>query len=176
MILPKIILKIRYDSSKSCRVTYRWHTNNIRITYVCIRVICGWHTSTYEWHMGDIRVHTNDIRMAYEYTRATYRWHTSTNERHINDMQVHTSNIQMTCDWHSDDLWFERKIKLTFLKLFDNSLSNFWIDENCLNVCPSSSTSQYFEERRWNHQGKLNKENGNWVHLILELVNYSLLG
>ena len=87
----------------------------------------GWHTSTYEWHTDDIRVHTSDIRVHTSDIRMTYEWHT-------NDIRVHTSDIRITheyirvtyawhiatCEWHTDDMRFERKIKLTFLKLFDN--------------------------------------------------------
>ena len=48
------------------------HTSDIRMTYEHIRVTYGWHTSTYECHMDDIRVHMNDISMTYEYMRVTY--------------------------------------------------------------------------------------------------------
>ena len=89
--------------------------------------------TTYEWHTNNIRVHTIDIRMTYEYIRVTYGWHTRTYEWHPEDIQVHTSDIRvhtsdirMTYEWHTDDMRFERQIKLSFLKLFDNSLSNFW--------------------------------------------------
>ena len=116
------------------RSTYEWHTDDIqvhtrdiRMTYQYIRVTYEWHTSTYEWHTDDMRVHTSGIQMTYEYIRVTYGWHTSTYEWHTNDIRVHTSDIRMTCEWHTDDTGLERKIKLSFLKLFDNSLSNHLI-------------------------------------------------
>ena len=45
--------------------TYEWHMDDIR--------------STYEWHTDDIRVHANDIRMAWHTNdiRVTYGWHKS---------------------------------------------------------------------------------------------------
>ena len=116
------------------KTTYEWHTNDIRVhtidirmTYEYIRVTYGWHTSTYEWHK-------DDIRMTYEYIRVTYGWHTRTYEWHPEDIQVHTSDIRvhtsdirMTYEWHTGDMRFERQIKLSFLKLFDNSLSKYLI-------------------------------------------------
>ena len=116
------------------KTTDKWHTNDIQVhmsdlwmTYEYIRVIYGWHTSTYEWHTNDMRVHTSDIRMTYEYIRViygwhtstygrhtityknirvTYRWHTSTYDWHTNDIRVHISKIKahandmpMTCEW-----------------------------------------------------------------------------
>ena len=39
------------------------HTSNIRMTYKYIRVIYGWHASTYERHTDDIQEHPSDIRM-----------------------------------------------------------------------------------------------------------------
>ena len=91
------------------------------------KTIDDWHTSTYEWNTDDIRVHTSDIRMTYEYMRVTYGWHTSTYEWHTDDIRVHTIYIRMTREWHTDDMRLERKIKLSFLKLFDNSLSKYLI-------------------------------------------------
>ena len=44
-----------------------------------IRFMVKHHTSdirmTYEWHTVDIRVHTSDIRMTYEYIWVTFGWH-----------------------------------------------------------------------------------------------------
>ena len=78
---------------------------------------------------NDVKVHTDDIGMTYEYIRVTYGWHTSTSEWHTNDMRVHTSGIRMAYHWHADDMRFERKIKLNFVKFFDNSLSKYLIWE-----------------------------------------------
>ena len=119
------------------------HTSATRMTYEDIRVTYGWHMSTYEWHTNDIRVHTSDIRMIYKYIRVTYGWHTRTYKWHTVDIRVHTSDIRMTYEyirvtyewydirmtfeWHTDDMQFERKIKLSFLKLFDNALSKYLI-------------------------------------------------
>ena len=121
------------------KTTYEWHTNDIRVhtsdirmTYEYIRVTYGWHTSTCEWHTDDIRVHTSDIQMTYEYIRVTYGWHTSTYEWHTDDIRVHTIYIRMTREWHTDDMRLERKIKLSFLKLFDNSLSKYLICKRIL--------------------------------------------
>ena len=87
-------------------------------------------------HTHDIRVHTSDIRMTYEYIRvtygwhtSTYDWHTSTYDWHTDDIQLHTSDIRMTYEWHTNDIQFERKIKLTFRKLFINSLSKYLISK-----------------------------------------------
>ena len=135
------------NGSMKCE-TWEWfmvkpQTNDIRMTCEYIRATYGWHTSTYEWHMDDIRINTSDIWMTYEYIRVTYGWHTSdirmtyeyirvTYEWHTNDMRVHTSDVRMTYEyirvtykWHTDDMQFKRKIKLTFLKLFDNSYSKY---------------------------------------------------
>ena len=77
-----------------------------------------------------VKPHTSDIRMTYDYIRVTYGWHTSIYEWHTNDIRVHTSAIRMTCEWHTDGMRFERKVKLSFfLKLFDNSLSKYLICE-----------------------------------------------
>ena len=117
------------------------HTNDIRMTYEYIRVTYGRYPSKYEWHTDDIpkhtngiRVHTSDIRMTYEYIQVTYGWHTSTYERHtstyqwhMDDIRVHTGDIRMTCEWRTDNMLFERTIKLSFLKLFDNSLSKYLV-------------------------------------------------
>ena len=96
----------------------RVHTRDIRMTYEYIQVTYGWHTGTYEWHTNihewhtdDIRVHTSDIRVTYEYIWVRY-------ERH---------DIRMTFEWHTDDMRLEREIKLSFLKLFYNSLSKYLI-------------------------------------------------
>ena len=89
------------------------HTSDIRMTDEYIRVTYGWHTSTYEWRTDDMRV--------------TYRWHMSTYEWHTDNIRVHTSDIRMTFEWHTDDMRFERKMKLTFWKLFDNSLLKYLI-------------------------------------------------
>ena len=47
------------------------------------------------------------------------------------------SDIPMTFELHTDDMRFERKIKLSFLKLFDNSISNYLICERipCMHDC-----------------------------------------
>ena len=82
------------------RVTYRVYTSDIPMTY-----------EHYQWHTDDIRVYTSDIRMTYEYIRLTHKWH----------------DIRMTFEWHTNDMRFERKIKLSFLKLFDNSLPKYLI-------------------------------------------------
>ena len=60
--------------------------------------------------------------MTCEYIRVTYGLHTSTYE-------WHTDDIRMTCECHTDDMQFERKVRLSFLKLFDNSLSKYLICE-----------------------------------------------
>ena len=78
----------------------------------------GWHTSAYEWHTDDIQVHTSDILITYEYIRVTCGWHTSTHEWH---------DIQMSFECHMDDMRFQKKIKLSFLKLLENSLSKYLI-------------------------------------------------
>ena len=85
------------------------HTSDIRMTYEHIRVTYGWHTSTYECHMDDIRVHMNDISMTYEYMRvtygwhaSTYEWHTSTYEWNTNDTRVYTSDIRVTYGRHRE--------------------------------------------------------------------------
>ena len=123
------------------------------MTYVYLRVTCGWHTSTHQWRTNDIRVstsgiriYTSDIRMIYDYIRVTYEWHMYTYEGHTDEIQVHTDDIRVhtidirmtceyirmtyawytgTCKWHTDDMRFERKINLTFLNLFDNPLSKY---------------------------------------------------
>ena len=112
--------------------TYEWHTDDIRVhtsdiwmTYEYTGVTYGWHTSTYEWHTDDIRVHTSDIRMTYEYIWVKYgciRLHTS-------DIGMTYQYIRMTSEWLTDDMQFvfERKIKLSFLKLFDISLPKYLI-------------------------------------------------
>ena len=121
------------------KATYEWqtndirvHTSDIRMAYRHIRVTYEWHTSVYEWHTSDIRmtweyirVHISDIQMTYEYMRVTYGWHPCTYEWHTRDME-------MTYEWHTDDMRFERKIKLIFLKLFDNSLSKYLICKRIL--------------------------------------------
>ena len=84
--------------------TYEWHTGDIRVHTSDVRMTC-------EWHTDDIWVHTSDIRITYEYIRVTYEWH----------------DIRMTFEWHTDDMRFERKMKLTFWKLFDNSLLKYLI-------------------------------------------------
>ena len=76
----------------------------MQITNEYIRMTYGCHTRAYEWHKG---------------------WHTSTYEWHMNDIRLHTSNIRMICKSHMDDMRFGRKIKLTFLKLFDNIICDF---------------------------------------------------
>ena len=38
----------------------------------------------------------------------------------------------MACEWHTDDMRFERKIKLSFLKPSDDSLSKYLICEEFL--------------------------------------------
>ena len=86
--------------------------------------------TTDEWHTNDIWVHTSDIRVTYEYMRVTYGWCTSTNEWHTNEIRVDTSEKRMTYKWHTDDIRFERKIKLTSLKLFDNPLSKYLISKS----------------------------------------------
>ena len=98
------------------KTTGEWHTNDIGVHTSDIRVTYGWHTRIYEWHTDYIRVHTN-----------TYQLHTDNMRVHTNDIRVHTSGIQMTYERHMDVMWFERKIKLIFLKLFDNSLSKYLI-------------------------------------------------
>ena len=102
-------------------------TSDIQVTYEYIRVTYGWHTSTYEWHTDDIRVHTSDIRMTYEYIWVKYgciRLHTS-------DIGMTYQYIRMTSEWLTDDMQFvfERKIKLSFLKLFDISLPKYLMCE-----------------------------------------------
>ena len=88
----------------------------MQITNEYIRMTYGCHTRAYEWHKG---------------------WHTSTYEWHMNDIRLHTSNIRMICKSHMDDMRFGRKIKLTFLKLFDNIICDFqnmWFEKEFL-VC-----------------------------------------
>lgn len=41
--------------------------SDIWMIYEYIRVTYGRYTSTYKWHMDDMRVHTNDAGMTYEY-------------------------------------------------------------------------------------------------------------
>ena len=96
----------------------------------------GWLTSTYEWHTDHIQVHTSDIRVACEYIRVTYRSHTSTYEWHTDAIGLHTSDIRITYEWHTDGMPFERKIKLTFLKPFINSLSKYQICKRILGYLP----------------------------------------
>ena len=69
-----------------------------------------------------VKPQTSDIRMTYGYIWVTNGWHTD-------DIRVHTDDIRMTYEWHTDDMWLERKLilTLTFLKLFDNSLSKYLI-------------------------------------------------
>ena len=63
-----------------------------------------------------VKPQTSDIRMTYEYIGVTYGWHTSTYEWHADVIRVQTN-----------DMWFERKIKLIFLKCFDVIFfSNIW--------------------------------------------------
>ena len=50
----------------------RAHTNDIRMTYECMRVTYGQYTSIYESHTDNIRVHASDIWMTYEYIGMTY--------------------------------------------------------------------------------------------------------
>ena len=114
---------IQLSSGKAyLRFIVKPHTSYIRMTYEYIRV-------KYDWHADDIWVHTSGIRMTYEYIRVTcgrhtsdirmisgdirvtYGWPTSTYEWYTDDIRVHTSGIRMTCEWHTDDMQFERKIK-----------------------------------------------------------------
>ena len=44
------------------KTTYEWHTDRIGVHMV----ICGSHTSTYEWLTNNIQIYTSDVRMAYE--------------------------------------------------------------------------------------------------------------
>ena len=137
--------------TKSHTDEIRVHTSGIQMTYEHIRVTYVWHTITYEWHTNDIRMtyeyiqvtyqwHTNEIRV---HRSEIYEWHTNeyigANERHTNDIRVNTSDIRMTyeyirvtyvwhtytCMWHTDDMRFGKKIKLTFLNLFDNPYSKY---------------------------------------------------
>ena len=73
------------------------HKSDIRMTYECIRVTYGWHTSIHEWNTDNIRVHTSDIRMAYEYIRVTYEWHASIYEWHT----ITYKYIRVTYIWHT---------------------------------------------------------------------------
>ena len=73
---------LSYNSVFSCSKFLWVHgktTSDIRMTYECMRVANWWHTSSYKWHMDDIRVHTSDIWMTYEWhtndIRMTYKWH-----------------------------------------------------------------------------------------------------
>ena len=95
------------------------HTSDKWMTYEYIRARYRWHTSTSEWYMDDIRVYTTETRMTYEYIRVTYKWH----------------DMRMTFEWHTNDMCFKRKNKLSFLKLFENSLSKYVIcRKNSLHV------------------------------------------
>ena len=117
------------------RMTYGWHTSEIRMTCEYIRMTYGWHTNTYGWHTNTYEWHTDDIRV-------TYAWHTSTYEWHTDDIRTTYEYIRVarawhtsTCEWHTDDMRFERKIKLTFSNLFDNpslKISDSW--KNSLHV------------------------------------------
>ena len=107
-----------YDQTIHGKTIYEWHTDDIRVhtsdiwmTYEYIRVTYGLHTSTNEWHTDNIRVHTRDIRIIYEYIRVTYEWH----------------GIRITFERHTDDMRFQRKIKLSFSKHFEKSLSKYLI-------------------------------------------------
>ena len=116
MLVPRN-LKYMGPSLNSCRFS-----ENSRKSSYKSRIAATIHgKTTYEWHTDDIRIHTSDIRMTYEYIPVTYGWH----------IRVHTSDIRMTCDWHTDDMQFifERKIKFSFVKRFDNSLSKHLIYE-----------------------------------------------
>ena len=66
---------------KTTDATYGWYTCDIRVTYKYIRD--GWHTSTYEWHIGGVRVNMDDIRANLSDIGMTY--------------ESHTSDIRMTC-------------------------------------------------------------------------------
>ena len=67
-------------TSEYIRVTYEWHTGDIRVHTSDIPV-------TYKWHTGDIQVHTSNIRLTYECIRVTYGWYTS-------DMQIASAKSQ----------------------------------------------------------------------------------
>ena len=41
----------------------------------------------------------------------------------------YTSGIRITYEWHANDMRFERKIKLAFLKVFINYLSKYLISQ-----------------------------------------------
>ena len=97
------------------KTTYEWQMDDLRVHPMTYR----WHTSTSEWYMDDILVYTFEIRMTYEYIRVTYKWH----------------DMRMTFEWQTNDMCFKRKIKLSFLKLFENSLSKYVIcRKNSLHV------------------------------------------
>ena len=108
-------------------MTYRWHTSTDEwyTDDIRVRVTYEWHTSTYEWHASTYEY----IRVTYSCHTSTYGWHTSTHEWHTMTCEY----IRVTCElhrstykWHTDNMRLERKIKFTFLKLFDNPYSNIW--------------------------------------------------
>ena len=72
-----------------------------------MRVTCGWHTSTYDWHTDDIRVRTS-----------TYEWHTDDIQADIDKIWAHTNDIQMTCEWNIKLYKGFGTFKLQFSKLF----------------------------------------------------------
>ena len=61
-----------------------------------------------------VKPNTSDIWMTFEKIRVTYK---------------------LTFEWHTDGMQFERKIKLSFLKLFDNSYSKYLICERIPFIC-----------------------------------------
>ena len=63
-----------------------------------------------------VKPHTSDIRMTYKYIWVTSECH----------------DIWMTFEWDTDDMRLERKIRLSFWKLFGNSLSNTWFVKEIL--------------------------------------------
>ena len=68
-------LLIQQCTYRYIRVTYKWHTDDIRV------------------YTNDIRVHTSDIPMAYGYIRVTYGWHEY--------IRVTYEYIRVTYGWHT---------------------------------------------------------------------------
>ena len=126
----KTVLLLRFSVVHG-NTTDEWHTNDIWVHTSDIRMTCEYIRVTHGWQTEGIREHTSDIRATHRWHTSDiwviYRWHPSTYEWHMDDIRVHTSDIRMTYELYMDDMRFERKIKLIFLKLFDNSLSKYLI-------------------------------------------------
>ena len=86
---------VSFTNTKMCL----FHTSDIRMTYEYMRVTCVWHTSTYEWHINDIRAYTSDTRMTYEYEYIRV---------HKSDRWKKYEYIRVTYgwQWHTPCEWF----------------------------------------------------------------------